>query len=134
MTDLSSNIILVIAVTSIATYLSRSLGVLFSERIDENSKIFRLFDCIAYSTLAALVGRMIIFPAGVVVEADLIIRLFVLISCVFMFILSKKNKIKLLFNLLPREKLSSKKGYLLGFISANFSRSKDSFLFKLHTK
>ena len=43
MTDFSSNIILVIAVTSIATYLSRSLGVLFSERIDENSKIFRLF-------------------------------------------------------------------------------------------
>ena len=37
MTDLSSNIILVIAVTSIATYLSRSLGVLFSERIDLSS-------------------------------------------------------------------------------------------------
>ena len=31
MSDLSSNIVLVIAVTSIATYLSRSLGVLFSE-------------------------------------------------------------------------------------------------------
>ena len=45
MSDFSSNIILVIAVTSIATYLSRSLGVLFSERIDENSKIFR---CLNY--------------------------------------------------------------------------------------
>ena len=38
MTDLSSNIILVIAVTSIATYLSRSLGVLFSERIDDEDE------------------------------------------------------------------------------------------------
>ena len=64
MTDFSSNIILVIAVTSIATYLSRSLGVLFSERIDENSKIFRLFDCIAYSTLAALISKVVVFPAG----------------------------------------------------------------------
>ena len=44
MADLSSNIILVIAVTSIATYLSRCLGVFSSEKIDENSKIFRLFD------------------------------------------------------------------------------------------
>ena len=64
MIDFSSNIILVIAVTSIATYLSRSLGVLFSERIDENSKIFRLFDCIAYSTLAALISKVVVFPAG----------------------------------------------------------------------
>ena len=32
MADLSSNIILVIAVTSIATYLSRCLGVLSSEK------------------------------------------------------------------------------------------------------
>ena len=41
MASLSSNIFLVIAVTSIATYLSRFLGVLSSEKIDENSKIFR---------------------------------------------------------------------------------------------
>ena len=59
MGSLSSNIILVIAATSIATYLSRSFGVLFSEKIDENSKIFRLFDCIAYSTLAALISKVV---------------------------------------------------------------------------
>ena len=58
MSSLSSNIVLVIAVTSIATYLSRSLGVLFSERIDKNSRIFKLFDCIAYSTLAALILKL----------------------------------------------------------------------------
>ena len=91
MTDLSSNITLVIAVTSIATYFSRSLGVLFSERIDKNSKIFRLFDCIAYSTLAALLGRMIIFPAGVLSDSELIIRILVLFICISIFIYTKKN-------------------------------------------
>ena len=35
MSDMSSNIILVILVTSLATYLSRFLGVVSSEKIDE---------------------------------------------------------------------------------------------------
>tara|TARA_B100000586_G_scaffold127948_1_gene92504 strand:+ start:3339 stop:3671 length:333 start_codon:yes stop_codon:yes gene_type:complete len=91
MTDLSSNIILVIAITSIATYLSRSLGVLFSERIDQNSKIFRLFNCIAYSTLAALISKVVVFPAGDLVEADTFIRLIVVFVCVALFFITKRN-------------------------------------------
>ena len=91
MGSLSSNIILVIAATSIATYLSRSFGVLFSEKIDENSKIFRLFDCIAYSTLAALISKVVIFPAGDLIEADIFLRLGVVILCVIAFYIFKKN-------------------------------------------
>ena len=91
MTDLSSNIILVITVTSIATYLSRSLGVLFSERIDENSKIFRMFDCIAYSTLAALISKVVVFPAGELGEASNLIRLVVVIVCIAVFFIAKRN-------------------------------------------
>ena len=89
MTDFSSNIILVIAVTSIATYLSRSLGVLFSERIDENSKIFRLFDCIAYSTLAALISKVVVFPAGDLGETSNLTRLIVVFICVAVFFVAK---------------------------------------------
>ena len=91
MGSLSSNIILVIAATSIATYLSRSFGVLFSKKIDENSKIFRLFDCIAYSTLAALISKVVIFPAGDLIEADIFLRLGVVILCVTAFYIFKKN-------------------------------------------
>ena len=39
MSDISSNIIVVILVTSFATYLSRFLGVVSSEKIKETSKI-----------------------------------------------------------------------------------------------
>tara|TARA_Y100000591_G_scaffold47112_1_gene35520 strand:- start:463 stop:795 length:333 start_codon:yes stop_codon:yes gene_type:complete len=91
MADMSTNIILVITVTSIATYLSRYLGVLCSEKIDENSKIFRFFDCIAYSTLAALISKVVIFPAGDLNEADIFLRLGVVFLCVGSFYLFNKN-------------------------------------------
>ena len=93
MSEMSSNIILVILVTSFATYLSRFLGVVSSEKIDETSKLFKWFNCIAYSILAALISRIVIFPYGVLQEADLWLRLFVVIICVFVYLLSKKNLI-----------------------------------------
>ena len=91
MSDISSNIILVILVTSFATYLSRFLGVVSSEKIKETSKIFKWFNCIAYSVLAALIARMVIFPAGELVESGIVIRLFVVAVSVVMFLFTKKN-------------------------------------------
>ena len=91
MCEMSSNIILVILVTSFATYLSRFLGVVSSEKIKETSKIFKWFNCIAYSVLAALIARMIVFPAGELSESSIIIRLFVVTLCVLMFLFTKKN-------------------------------------------
>ena len=87
----SQIIILAIIATSIATFISRFMGALTSEKVSVNSKIFQWFNCVAYSTLAALLGRMIIFPAGVLAESDLIIRLIVLITCVALFVMTKKN-------------------------------------------
>ena len=91
MSSLSSNIVLVITVTSIATYISRFFGVLFSEKIDENSKIFRFFDCIAYSTLAALISKIVIFPAGELGEINYLIRLIVVFVCIAVYFIAKRN-------------------------------------------
>ena len=91
MSEMSNNIILVILVTSFATYLSRFLGVVSSEKIDATSKIFRWFNCIAYSILAALIARIDIFPAGVLEEAELWTRLIVVILSIILFFFSKKN-------------------------------------------
>ena len=91
MSDISNNIILVILVTSFATYLSRFLGVVSSEKIKETSKIFKWFNCIAYSVLAALIARMVVFPAGELAESAIFIRLFVLIISIIIFIISKRN-------------------------------------------
>ena len=87
----SQIIILAIIATSVATFISRFMGAITSEKVSVNSKIFQWFNCVAYSTLAALLGRMIIFPAGVLADSELIIRLIVLITCVALFIITKKN-------------------------------------------
>ena len=89
--DTNNIMILAIIVTSLATFSSRFFGALTSEKVSVKSKVFQWFNCVAYSILAALLGRMIIFPAGVLADSDLIIRLIVLITCVAIFILTKKN-------------------------------------------
>ena len=87
----SQIIILAIIATSVATFISRFMGALTSEKVSVNSKVFQWFNCVAYSTLAALLGRMIVFPAGVLADSDLVIRIVVLIICVTIFIMTKKN-------------------------------------------
>jgi len=87
----SQIIILAIIATSLATFISRFMGALTSEKVSVKSKVFQWFNCVAYSTLAALLGRMIIFPAGVLSDSELMIRLIVLITCVGIFIFTKKN-------------------------------------------
>ena len=88
---MSINIVLAILVTSFATYISRFLGVITSKKIKENSKIFKCFNCIAYSTLSALLARLIIFPAGALAEVDYITRFIVVFICLMIFLINKKN-------------------------------------------
>ena len=85
------NIVLAILTTSLATYISRFFGVLTSKKIKENSKIFRWFNCLAYSTLSALLARIIIFPAGALAEVDYLVRFIVVFICLIVFVISKKN-------------------------------------------
>ena len=87
---MTSNIVIVIIITSLATYLSRFLGVVSAEKIKETSNMFRWFNCLAYSTLAALIARIVIFPSGSLSEIDYLITLFVVILSVVVFYLTKK--------------------------------------------
>ena len=90
---MSANIVYAILVTSLATFLSRFLGVISSQGIKETSKLFRWFNCLAYATLAALIARTIIFPAGVLIESSYSSRLIVVLVSLFIFFISKKNYI-----------------------------------------
>jgi|TARA_B100002049_G_C15745036_1_gene236175 branched-subunit amino acid transport protein len=88
---MTTSVVLAILVTSLATFSSRFIGVITSEKIKENSKIFRWFNCLAYSTLAALIARVVIFPLGVLSEVDYLVRIIVIISSIIVFYLTKKN-------------------------------------------
>ena len=89
--DLSSNLILVIVVTSVATFASRFLGILTAENISDKSRIFDWFNYVAYSILAALTARMVMFPAGALLESTFLIRLLVISVSIVIFLYSKKN-------------------------------------------
>ena len=88
---MATNIFLAILITSLATYISRFLGVITSKKIKETSKIFKWFNCLAYSTLSALLARIIIFPAGALSEADYLLRFIVVAVGLIVFIKTKKN-------------------------------------------
>ena len=88
---MTTNIILAILVTSLATFSSRFFGVITAEKIKENSKIFRWFNCLAYSTLAALIARIVIFPSGLLSEVDYFVRIIVVILSIGLFFITKKN-------------------------------------------
>ena len=88
---MSANIVYAILVTSLATFLSRFLGAITSEGIRETSKLFKWFNCLAYATLAALIARTIIFPAGVLNEVGYLIRIAVVILSLAVFFVSKRN-------------------------------------------
>jgi len=87
----STSVVFAILVTSLATYSSRLLGVISSKGIKETSKLFRWFNCLAYSTLAALIARTIIFPVGALSDASYLSRSTVVLFCLFIFFISKKN-------------------------------------------
>tara|TARA_Y100000591_G_C21815183_1_gene690277 strand:- start:831 stop:1157 length:327 start_codon:yes stop_codon:yes gene_type:complete len=88
---MSIEIVLAVVVTSIATYSSRFLGMLTSEKIDENSKFYRWFNCLAYSTLAALISRVIIFPNGDLIDTSYLMRIIVIGLAILIFYITKKN-------------------------------------------
>ena len=88
---MSISVVLAILVTSLATFSSRFLGVVSSEGIKETSKLFRWFNCLAYSTLAALIARTVIFPVGVLSDSSYISRATVVLFCLFIFFVSNRN-------------------------------------------
>ena len=88
---MTTKIILVILITSLATYISRFFGVFTSEKINEKSRIYRWFNCLAYSTLAALISRMLLFPSGYLSETTLLLRVIIILISILIFYLTKRN-------------------------------------------
>ena len=88
---MSVSIFYAILVTSLATFLSRFLGAVSSQGINETSRLFKWFNCLAYATLAALIARTIIFPVGVLIDASYLSRLIVVVSSLVVFFVSKQN-------------------------------------------
>ena len=71
--------------------MSMVVSVISSQGIKESSKIFRWFNWLAYATLAVLIARTIIFPAGILIDTSYLCRFLVVTLSIFIFFITKKN-------------------------------------------
>ncbi len=62
-------------VAAIATYFWRAFGVAIGARLDLKGRLFEWFASVAYAVLAALVVRLVVFPAGELAHMPLAVRL-----------------------------------------------------------
>lgn len=67
--------VLAIAAGSIATQMWRWLGVALAGRIAPGGGLFEWAGCVAYTLLAALIARLIVFPTGLLADVGLRDRL-----------------------------------------------------------
>lgn len=69
------NVLTVILGSAAATYFWRALGAAAAGKINAGSRPFRLAACIAFAMVAALILRMLVYPAGITASAPLLLRL-----------------------------------------------------------
>ncbi len=81
----------VLLVGGLATYATRALGVVLSNRLDPDGAMFDWISAIAYALLAALVARMILLPVGVLEATGLAERIAALAAGVMVYFRTHRN-------------------------------------------
>ena len=84
-------IILAIAVSAIATFFCRSLGVIFSTKLKEDSWIFDWIKCISIGIIVAVISKIIFFPEGILESTSKISRVLSTFSIIIIYYLIKRN-------------------------------------------
>jgi branched-subunit amino acid transport protein len=64
------NLVLLLLLCGLATYLWRGPGVLISAGIRPDSALFTWISCVAYAVIAGVVSRMLVMPTGVLAETS----------------------------------------------------------------
>ena len=87
----NQTIILAIIVSSLATYLCRSMGVIFSSKLRVDSWIFDWIKCISIGIIVAVISKIILFPEGVLESTSQITRLLSTICLIIIYYFFGKN-------------------------------------------
>ena len=91
MTDLNPWYILLMCTAG--TFFWRSAGVVLSNHINPESKLFQWFNCVSYALLSGLISRVIVMPSGELANTLLLERLFPVLAGFLVFFVFKKNVI-----------------------------------------
>ena len=88
---MSENIYIAILIASIATYVCRAAGVIFSKKLNVNSDLFNWIECISMGIIISVISKIIFFPEGLLVETSLLNRILTILFLLIIFFISKKN-------------------------------------------
>jgi branched-subunit amino acid transport protein len=64
-----------LAIAAAGTYACRAVGVMVSEKIQQDSEFFRWLSAVTYALVAALVVRMVLLPIGPLATVPVSLRL-----------------------------------------------------------
>ena len=87
----NEQIFLAILVSSIATFFCRSLGVIFSTKLKEDSWIFDWIKCISIGIIVAVISKIIFFPEGILESTSKISRMLSTFSLIIIYYFFKKK-------------------------------------------
>lgn len=87
----STELLILVLSSAVATYAWRGLGVMFSGRIRTDSELFKWVACVAYAMVAGLIMRIIIMPTGMLAMSMLSDRLLSCALALLAYYASRKN-------------------------------------------
>ena len=85
------NVYIAILLASIATYICRASGVVFSNKLNVNSDLFELIRCISIGIITSVIIKIIFFPKGILEETSIFYRGAAGIICIISFYIFNKN-------------------------------------------
>ena len=88
---MNENIYNAIILASIATYVCRAAGVVFSKKLNVNSDLFNWIECISMGIIISVISKIIFFPEGMLTETSLINRILTILFLLIIYFISKKN-------------------------------------------
>jgi branched-subunit amino acid transport protein len=91
MMDSTFDLWLIIAISFLATYVWRFLGIVIANHLHPDSALSRWFACVAYAVLAGIIARMIVVQEGALAEAPVIDKLLGIAIGLAIFFMAKRN-------------------------------------------
>lgn len=88
---MNENIYIAILLASIATYMCRASGVIFSKKINIDSGFFKWIEYISMGIIISVITKIIFFPEGILIQTSLSSRLITILFLITIYYLSKKN-------------------------------------------
>ena len=67
---------------SFGTYICRAIGVLLSNKLNQDSEIFRWLAAVTYAMVAALTIRLIVMPLGLMATVPIWIRILICVLAI----------------------------------------------------